>query len=139
MMNERQLGPNSSFIIALPAPGHQEADLFLRGLLRVHLADDAAVVDDEQAVGERGDLFQLGRDEEDGAALVAQLDQLAVDELDGADVDAARRLRDEQELRPQPELAPDDELLLVAARESARREVGVRGAHVEVAYQLLRA
>src|SRR5687768_1147124 len=108
----------SSFIVQsfLPAPRHQEADLFLRGLLRVNLADDAAVVDDEQAVCERSHLFQLGRDEQDGAALVAQLDQLAVDKLDGADVHAARRLRDEQQLGLEPELAADDELLLVASR-----------------------
>src|SRR5919199_1846567 len=106
---------HSSFRISLSSPRHQEADLFLRGALGVNFADDAAVVDDEQAVCERGDLFQLGRDEEDGAALVAQLDQLAVYELDGADVHAARRLRDEQELRVQAELAADDELLLVAA------------------------
>src|SRR5215218_5281510 len=106
----------SSFRVLSSVPSsHEESDLLLRGLLRVHLADDAAVVEDEQAVGKRSDLFEFRGDEQDGAALVAQLDQLAVDELDGADVHAARRLRDEQELRAQAELAADDELLLVAA------------------------
>src|ERR1044072_7350482 len=137
MMNERHANFHSSFIICLTAACHQEADLLLCGLLRVNLADDAAVVEDEQAVGERGDLLKLGGDEEDGAALVAQLDQLAVDELDGADAHAARRLRDEQELRVEAELAADDELLLGAARERGRREGGGRGTHGEVGDELL--
>ena len=46
----------------------------------------------------RGDLFQLGRDEQHRAPLVAQCNDLAVNELDGADVHATRRLRHEQKL-----------------------------------------
>ena len=66
------------------------------------------MVYDEQAVCERRDLFELGRDEEYRAALVSECDELAVYELDRADVHAARRLRDEEEFGAQLELAPDD-------------------------------
>ena len=63
------------------------------------LAGDAAVEHHEDAVGERHDLVELDRDEQDRVAGVAQRDEPAVDELDRADVDAARRLADQQHLR----------------------------------------
>ena len=78
-----------------------------------------ALEDDEDPVGEREDLLQLERDEQDGPALVALLDEPAVDELDRADVEAARRLRRDQHLRVAVDLAGEDHLLLVAAREAA--------------------
>src|SRR5438445_12956143 len=88
---------HSSFRIFFLTSGQHQADLFVRRLLGVNLADDSSMVDDEQAVGERRDLFEFGGDEEYGAALVAEFDELAVYELNGADVNAARRLRDEKE------------------------------------------
>src|SRR5437588_2080204 len=143
MMNAKLVGlvfiiHHSSFRISFPASGHHQPDLLLARPLRINLADDAPVVDDEQAVGERRDLFEFGGDEQDGAALVAQTDELAVYELDGPDVNAARRLRDQKEFGAQLELATDDELLLVAARKRAGGKVRVRGAHVEVAYDFKR-
>ena len=60
------------------------------------LADDLALVDDEDPVGEREDLLELEGDEEDRAALVPLLDEAPVDELDRADVEAARRLGSDQ-------------------------------------------
>ena len=44
-------------------------------------------------------------------------DELAVDELDRADIDAARRLADEQQLGVALDLAGEHDLLLVAAGE----------------------
>src|ERR671911_368685 len=64
-------------------PGHQQAELLV-GRVRADLADDPPVVDDRYAVGERADLFELERDEQDGLALRALLEELAVDELDCA-------------------------------------------------------
>src|SRR5687768_8740767 len=81
------------------------------------LADDLAVEHDEDAVGEGADLVELDGDEEDGGAGVAQLDEAAVDRLDRADVDAARRLPDEKDGWPSRHFARADELLLVPARE----------------------
>ena len=48
----------------LAAAGHRDAELLL-GRARRELADDLALVDDEDAVGERQDLLQLERDEQD--------------------------------------------------------------------------
>ena len=53
-----------------------------------------------------------------------------MDELDGADVDAARGLADEQDARVAAELAAEDQLLLVAAREFRGCEQLVARAHV---------
>ena len=88
------------------------------------------VVQDEDAVGEVEDLVQLERHEQDGAARVALLDQAAVHELDGADVEAARGLRGDHQARVGVDLARQDELLLVAARERARGRRGAAAAHV---------
>ena len=62
---------------------------------------------------------------------VAQRDDLLVDELDRADVDAAGRLADEQHLGVALHLAGDDDLLLVAAGEVGGLEVAGRRADVE--------
>src|SRR5690348_13781701 len=80
------------------AAEHLEPDLLLRHLARV-LADDLALVDDEDAVGEREDLLQLERDEEDGATLVALGHDPPVQILDRAHVEAARGLRRDEDLR----------------------------------------
>ena len=67
------------------------------------------------------DLVELGRDDQHGRALVALLDDALVDVLDRADVEAARRLGRHDQLERPRELAGDDDLLLVAAGQVARR------------------
>ena len=67
------------------------------------------------------------------AALVALGDQPAVDVLDRADVEAPRRLRGDQHARVAIDLAREDHLLLVAAREPGRRRLGPSTADVELA------
>ena len=94
-----------------------------------------ALEDDEDPVGEREDLVQLERDEQDAAALVALLDEPPVDELDRAHVEAARRLRGDQHLRVAVDLAREDDLLLVAAREAAGVRVRPAAADVELLQQ----
>ncbi len=93
----------------------------------------AFITDD--SVRERQDLVQLDRDQQDGAALRLQLHQLGVDELDGADVDAARRLADQQDARAGVDLARQHDLLLVAAGEAARAQPRVGRADVEAPHQ----
>src|SRR5439155_22480478 len=73
------------------------------------------------------------RDEQHSAALVSLLDQAPVDELDRADVEAASRLRRDQHLRVTVDLAREDDLLLVAARERGRVRLRSSAAHVELA------
>ena len=80
------------------APGHHQAERALVGARRRQLAHDAAAEHHQDAVGQRQDLVELDRDHQDRAARVAALQQLAMDELDGADIDAARRLADQQHL-----------------------------------------
>ena len=65
-------------------------------LVARQLAGDAAAAHHQDAVGQRQDLVELGRDQQHRPARVAQRDDAAVDELDGADVDAAGRLADQQ-------------------------------------------
>ena len=62
--------------------------------------------------------------------------QLAMDELDGADVDAARRLADQQHLGLARHLARQHQLLLVAAGEARRAQAGHARTHVEALHQL---
>src|SRR5688500_11055606 len=66
---------------------HRDPQLLLAHVGAV-LGDDAALVDHEDAVGEGEDLVELQREEQDGLAAVAGFDQLPVDELDRADVEA---------------------------------------------------
>ena len=88
------------------------------------LAHDLALVDDEDAVGQRAHLLELQRDEQDAAARVALGDQAAVDELDRPDVEAARGLRGDEHARVAGDLAGDDALLLVAARQRRGQRSG---------------
>ena len=110
-------------MVLIPA-GHHQAYLFGRCDFRIDLADDLAFADDEQAVGKRGDLFEFSRYKQNGGAGVAEFDQLSVDKFDGTDINAAGRLRNQQQLWIQLKFAADDELLLIAARE---RFCGVAG------------
>ena len=80
--------PRSPPIIATPSAS--------RSAPAPNSADDPALEDDEDAVRERQDLLELERDEQDRAALVALGDEPPVDVLDGAHVEAARRLRGDQ-------------------------------------------
>ena len=94
--------------------------------VRRELTDDLALVDDEDPVGEREDLLELERDEQDAPPLVALLDEPPVDELDRADVEPARRLRGDQDARVAVDLAREHDLLLVAAGEPAARASAAR-------------
>ena len=83
------------------------------------LADDLPFVEDEDPVREREDLVELERDEQDRPPPVALGDEPAMEVLDRADVEAARRLRGDEDLRVAIDLARRDELLLIAAGEAA--------------------
>ena len=118
----------------LPRAGHRDAELVL-GDARSELAHDLALVDHEDPVGEGEDLFQLQRDEQDGTALVALLDEAAVDELDRADVETPRRLGRDQHLRVAIDLAREHDLLLVTAREATGERLRAAAADVELLQQ----
>ena len=81
-------------------------------------------------VSDRQDLVQLGADDEDGGTGIALLHHPLVDVLDRPHVEAAGRLRGDDQLDGPGELAGHDDLLLVAARE--RPGVGVDGRRPDV-------
>ena len=90
---------------------------------------------DEDAVGERQNLIELERDEEDGSTLVALLDEPVVDELDRADVEPSRRLARHQDSGVTCDLAGDHDLLLVAAGERRGERRRRPATHVELLEQ----
>ena len=94
------------------------------------LEHDLPAVHDEDAVGEIEHLVELERHEQHGAAGVALLDEAAVHVLDRADVEAARRLRRDQQPGVGLDLARQHDLLLIAARERARGRLRAAAAHV---------
>ena len=61
-----------------------------------------------------------------------------VDELDASHVEAAGRLVEHEKLQIPAELPGDDDLLLVAARQRAGRDVGRGGPDVELGHAFLR-
>src|SRR5207237_9337316 len=93
--------------------GHGHAELLL-GRGRRELAHDLAFDHDEDPVGQRDNLLELERDEQDSSTLVSLLDQAAVDELDRPDVESPRRLGRHQGARIPVDLPGEDDLLLVA-------------------------
>ena len=116
---------------------HQEAEVLGVGLFRPALAGDAAAAEHDDAVGEREDLVEFDRDQEHRLAGVALRDDPLVDEFDRADVDAAGRLPDEQDLGIAFDLARQHELLLIAAGEiggleQRRARPDVEGLHLLV-------
>ncbi len=62
------------------------------GLVREVNAHVVAIVKNKDAVGERQKLRQFRRDQQDGCALCAQLQQRVVDDLDGTDTRCRRAL-----------------------------------------------
>ncbi len=88
--------------------------------------EQSAAGDDDQAIGEFEQFVEFFADDEHRAAGIAQRQQLAADLRRGADVDAPGRLGDDQHLRIGVDLAADDELLQVAARQALRRARRVR-------------
>ena len=94
------------------------------------LGGDPALEQRDDPVGQGVDLVQLGGDQEHRAAGGLLVQDLPPHELDRADVEAARGLRGQEELRIAVQLAREDQLLLVPAGEGARGHVDVPGADV---------
>ena len=85
----------------------------------VEHADLAAVAHHDDALGQSKHLLELGGDEDDRKSLARQLGDLALDVGLRADVDAAGRLVEDDQLRGGRQPAGEQHLLLVAAGEGA--------------------
>src|SRR6185437_15527248 len=84
------------------------------------------------------DFVELDGDQQDRLAGIAHLDDLIVNELNGADVDAARWLADDQYGGVMLHLARQNDLLLVAAGKARRLEPRIGRTHVEFLHTLQR-
>ena len=83
-------------------------------------ADDPAVAHDADAVAHRQQLVVVRGDQDHALARGGQPVDQAVDGDAGADVDALRRLVEDEEVGIGEEPAGDDDLLLVAAGQDSR-------------------
>src|SRR5215207_9506426 len=95
-------------------------------------------MNDQQTIRKTCHLFELGGHEQDRAPVVTQTHELTMNELDRADVNAACRLRHEQQLRRNVIFTTDDQLLLVTARKRARRKCCVWWTNIETLNDLHR-
>ena len=91
-----------------------------------------AVAHDKDPVTDTDQLRHFGRDHHDSLALLGKLQDQLIDLVLGADVDAAGRLVEEQDLRLRQQPAAKNDLLLVAAGEVLderllRRRLDVHG------------
>ena len=89
------------------------------------LADLAPVAQHRDPVADRDQFVELGRRHQQRQALLAQLADQRHDLRVRADVDAARRLVENEDARVGDQRARQHDLLLVAARQLADRLVGV--------------
>lgn len=89
------------------------------------------VAQDDDAVGVGDEFVELGRDDEQRFALGAQVLDQADDLRMGADIDATRRLVENEKVRFRGQSAGEDHLLLVAAGQKPDGLFAVGGADVE--------
>ena len=112
-------------------PRGQLHDRLLVHVVALDLAGDPALVQHQYAVADADQFRQFRRDRDDADALVGEVAQDRVDLRLGADVDAARRLVDEEHARIDREQLRQRNLLLVAARQLRHRLVDAGAAYAE--------
>ena len=104
-----------------------------RDLVARELAHDPPFRHDQHAVAQIGQLIGFrGYDQHRHATLGQRADE-AVDFGACADVDAARRLIENEHLGPRLQPTPDHDFLLIAATELSDRNIDARGLDREVA------
>src|SRR5580704_81546 len=92
-------------------------DLVFGGRRSIEFSNDAAKASDQDAVGDGEDLRQIGGDDHDGLAFVGEAADLGVDLGNGADIDAAGRLVEDDDRGILRQRLGDHDLLLIAAGE----------------------
>src|SRR4029077_15392462 len=86
------------------AAGHHQPDLFNGRAARFSFSPDLSVIDQEKTVCQSCHFLQFRRYEQDRAAGIAKANQFPMYELDRADIDTPRRLRNEREFGGKPNL-----------------------------------
>ena len=102
-----------------PLAEHHAPERVDARLRAADLAGDPALVEADDAVRKRKNLVQRFGDEQNRAAPIAEGGDQAMDEGRPGDVDPARGLRGDKQLRFALEFAGDGEALLIAAGEAA--------------------
>src|SRR5438105_5703887 len=124
--------------LTVPQAAHPLADLLDTRLHRGDARRHTALRDDEQPVADLEQFVELFADDEQRAARIAQRQQLAADLRRRADIDAPGRLRDDQQARVRIDLAPDQELLQVATRQTLGHRARAAGLDAETLDQMAR-
>ena len=91
------------------------------------IGDGAPVAQYEHAVRAFDDLFEFGGDHQNAETLIGELLDQRLDFNLGADVDAARRLVEDEQLGAGAKPTREQDLLLVAAGQIARFLLDARG------------
>src|SRR5580658_911078 len=103
-----------------PGARHHQAELVLGDVRRAE-AGDLALVHDRDPVRQGINLVQLRGDDDDRDPAVALLDDLGVNELDRADIQAAGWLAGQEQLVSPAQFPGDHDLLLVASGQGSGR------------------
>ena len=109
---------------------HEEAELFDVGVGPVDDRQDGPLVDHGDAVRQAQDLVEILAEQEDPHAAVRGAGQEGAHRFDGAHVEPTRGRRGHEHLRVRGELARQQHLLHVAAREDPGRGGGTGGSDV---------
>ena len=107
--------------------------------LAAELANDPPIVEPDDPIGERENFVEHSRRSAGPRRHDRERQRSAVNEGDAGDVDAARRLRGDKQLRLAIEFARDDDTLLIAAGEAARWIAQAPVANRETRERALRA
>ena len=99
-------------------------------------AGDAAVAQHHGAVADLDDLLGIGRNQQDGAAGVGEFGPDALDLGARADIDAARRIDQQQDADARGQPARHLHLLLVAAAQRADEHVDIAGLDLQPVEQI---
>jgi hypothetical protein len=116
---------------------HHQPDLLHGRLVALHDADDAPLVNHSNPVGQAADFIQVFRNQQNGRADLALLQQPLVDVLGGADIHPARRLGRDQNPRPARQLARHDQFLNIAPRKVLDRRLQAGRLDRELLHQLV--
>ncbi len=101
------------------------------------VGDRAPVAQHEYAVSAFDDLLELGGDHQHAQALIGELADERLNLGLGADVDAARRLVEDQQLRIGAEPSREQDLLLIAAGKLANLLFGARSLDGETLHEAI--
>src|SRR3984893_8363540 len=119
------------FLLVQTAAAHQQAKLLPAGLRGLERLRKMAMKHHRDPVGDFGELVEVLTGDEHGCARGGEIEQRLTDNGGRACVDAPGRLADDEHGRISEDLAADDELLQIAARQARGFRIALGLAYVE--------